>query len=197
MRTMPRIGTTAVAACALAAGLALCAPGKAASAASPRAVAQADSPAQPASPLPGGASSLNETYKDWNVVCVQQGAGKRCVLSQTRTQQNGQRVLAVELNPPAGNSISGVLLLPLGLALDAGVTLQIDDKPATQPLRFRTCVPAGCVVPLSFDAATVAALRTGTVVKLRAAADGGKEALFSISLQGFPNALDRLVALAR
>jgi len=158
----------------------------------------AQNPAAPAtSPLPGGASSLNEAYKDWNVVCVQQGAGKRCVISQSQTQQNGQRVFAIELNPPAGNIVAGVLLMPLGLTLDAGTVLQIDDKPAAQPLRFRTCVQAGCVVPLSFDAATISALRSGEALKIKATADGGREVQFSASLQGFANALDRLNVLSR
>lgn len=150
-----------------------------------------------ASTLPGGASSLNETYRDWRVACVQDGAAKRCVLSQAQAQQNGQRVLAIELSAPAGNVVSGTLVLPFGLALDSGVTFQIDDKPTMQPVRFRTCIPAGCLVNVSFDAATIVALRAGSALKLKATADGGAAAPFSISLQGFGTALDRVATLAR
>lgn len=150
-----------------------------------------------ASTLPGGASSLNETYKDWRVACIQQGTTKRCALSQQQAQQNGQRVLAIELNAPSGNAVAGTLVLPFGLALDSGVTFQIDDKPAMQPIRFRTCVPAGCLVNVSFDAPTLVALRAGAVLKIKATADGGAAAPFSISLQGFGTALDRVAALAR
>jgi len=149
------------------------------------------------SALPGGASSLNETYKDWRVACAQQGTAKQCAMSQAQAQQNGQRVLAIELAAPAGNLVSGTLVLPFGLALDAGVSFQIDDKPAMAPLRFRTCVPAGCLVTLSFDAPTIVALRAGTALKVKATADGGAAAPFSISLQGFGTALDRVAALAR
>ncbi len=150
-----------------------------------------------ASSLPGGASSLNETYKDWRVACAQEGAAKRCVLSQVQAQQNGQRVLAIELNAPSGNMVSGTLLLPFGLALDAGVTFQIDEKPTMQPARFRTCVPGGCLVPVAFDALTQVALRAGTALKIRATADGGAAAPFSVSLQGFGTALDRVGVLSR
>lgn len=150
-----------------------------------------------ASALPGGASSLNETYQDWRVACVLQGAVKRCAVSQVQTQQNGQRVLAAELAPPAGNTAAGTLILPFGLALDAGVTLQIDDKPAMQPVRFRTCLPAGCIVNLTFDAPALAALRAGAVLKIKATADGGAATPFAISLQGFGPALDRVAVLAR
>jgi invasion protein IalB len=149
------------------------------------------------SSLPGGASSLSETYGNWRVTCVQQGNGKRCALSQVQTQKNGQRVLAIELNAPAGNTISGTLILPFGLALDSGIAFQIGEKPAMQPIRFRTCLPAGCVVNVTFDASTVIALRTGTVPKVKAIADGGEAAPFSISLQGFGTALDRVGVLAR
>jgi invasion protein IalB len=149
------------------------------------------------SSLPGGASSLNETYKDWTVACAQTGATKRCVLSQVQTQQNRQRVLAVELNAPAGNTVSGTLVLPFGLALDSGVAFQIDDKPAMAPVRFRTCIPTGCLVNVTFDAAMIVALRSGTALKVKAVADGGAAAPFSISLQGFGTALDRVAALSR
>jgi len=163
-------------------------------------VAQAQASGQDAAAgatLPGGASSLNETYKDWRVACVQQGAAKRCVLSQVQAQQNGQRVLAVELNAPNGNTVAGTLVLPFGLALDAGVAFQIDDKPPMQPVRFRTCLPGGCMVSLNFDAPRLVALRSGTTLKVKATADGGAAAPFSISLQGFATALDRIAALSR
>ena len=145
-----------------------------------------------ASSLPGGASSLNETYKDWRVACVAQ----RCALSQVQAQQNGQRVLAIELNGPSGNTVSGTLVLPFGLALDSGVIFQIDEKPAMQPMRFRTCIPGGCLVSVSFDASTIVSLRSGTALKVKATADGGAAAPFSISLQGFATALDRVAALS-
>ncbi|MDR6759249.1 invasion protein IalB [Mycoplana sp. BE70] len=159
-------------------------------------VAQAQTGGE-ASRLPGGASSLNETFKDWRVTCVAQGAVKRCALSQIQAQQNGQRVLALELNAPSDNTVSGTLVLPFGLALDSGVTFQIDEKPAMQPLRFRTCLPAGCVVNVTFDASTLVALRAGAALKVMATADGGAAAPFSISLQGFVIALDRLEVLSR
>lgn len=154
-------------------------------------------PAGPVSGLPGGATSLNETYKDWRVACAQEGNLKRCVVSQVQTQQNGQRLLAIEFNAPSGSTVSGTVILPFGLALDAGVALQIDEKPPAQSLRFRTCLPGGCLVSVSFDAQMLATLRAATALKLKAAADGGAAVPFSISLQGFATALDRAATLSR
>jgi len=153
--------------------------------------------AQQAPALPGGATSLQETYHDWRVTCRVANNVKRCVLVQQQNQQNGQRVLAIELSAPRGNTVAGMLALPLGLALDAGVTFQIDEKPAMPPMRLRTCVPAGCLVNISFDAPMVTALRAGTVLKINVTADGGAALPLSISLRGFGAALDRVAALSR
>jgi len=164
---------------------------------SPR-LAQATPSPQPPSTLPGGASSLNETYRDWQVACAQQGSAKRCIMRQQQfSQQNRQRVLAIEIGSVANNRLDGVLVLPFGLALDAGVKLQIDDGVTGQPLRFKTCLPAGCVVPLAFDAPLTANLRKGAALKVTATADGGEASPFSISLNGFATALDRIIALSR
>lgn len=147
------------------------------------------------SSLPGGASSLQETYQDWSLSC--QSAQKVvCAVSQQQSQQNGQRVLAVELRGGAEGGISGNLVLPFGLLLDSGAVLQIDDGQPRAPLRFSTCVPAGCLVPLTFDAKTIAALRPGTALKIKVQNMDKQEVTLSISLKGLAAALDRLKALA-
>ncbi|MGN7754935.1 invasion associated locus B family protein [Sinorhizobium sp. 22678] len=50
---------------------------------------------------------------------------------------NGQRILAVELNAPAKGKFSGILVLPFGLALAKGASLQVDDKATGQSSRRR------------------------------------------------------------
>jgi invasion protein IalB len=143
------------------------------------------------STLPGGASSLQETYQDWSLGC--HGSPTiACAISQQQTQQNGQRVLAIELRKGEGDAVSGSLVLPFGLLLDTGAALQIDDGPQREPLRFSTCLPAGCLVPVSFDAKTVAALRTGTALRVKVQGMDRKEVALSISLKGLAAALDRL-----
>lgn len=153
--------------------------------------------AEPQANLPGGASSLTETFGDWQVGCVVQGPAKRCAITQEQVnQQTRQRVFAVEVTS-VGDKLEGILLMPFGLSLERGATLQIDDQPSTTALKFRTCLPGGCLVPLSFDAKSIAALRVGTVLKVRALADGGAEQLYTISLKGLAQALDRIITLAK
>jgi invasion protein IalB len=155
------------------------------------------SAAQEAPGLPGGATSLQETYQDWLVICGLTEAGKLCSLSQQQAQQNGQRVLAIELTVTAEGAVSGNLVLPFGLALAAGATLQVDDQSAQSPMAFSTCFPAGCVVPLTFDAEDIAAMRSGEQLKVNVRVEGTTEpTTLAISLRGFSAALDRTQSLA-
>jgi invasion protein IalB len=147
--------------------------------------------------LPGGASSLNETHTDWSVNCAVRDNRKACVFFQGQTNSSNQRVLLLELTASAPDKVTGSLVLPFGLALDQGVKLLAEDTAPSAPLQFKTCLPAGCVVPIDFGADTVAALRkSGSLNVQAAAADGGGEIAFTISLKGFSAALDRTIALA-
>jgi invasion protein IalB len=152
---------------------------------------------QPSSKFPRGASSVKENYWDWQVFCELQGTAKRCVLTQQQMQKDGQRVLAIQIAAPTSERLSGIMVLPFGLALAPGVSLQVDDRPAGSALPFRTCLPAGCMVTMSFDGPTVTMLRTGMALRVRATVDSGQETLFSVSLAGFSAGLDRIAELSR
>jgi invasion protein IalB len=165
------------------------------------AAASAAAPAAPAATsttLPGGAKSLQETYDDWVVACSTQQTGKACAMQQEqRAQQNGQRVLAIGLRP-AGNSAEGTMVLPFGLALAKGASVQVDEGATGAPLAFSTCAPEGCVVPVNFDTKMLTALRKGTTLKVKVVPiGGGDDITLSISLKGFGSALDRTIALLK
>lgn len=168
----------------------------------PTARAQAPSVQQPAGPaatLPNGASSINETYGDWTVNCRITDGQKQCLLVQTqRSSQSGQRTYAIELQPPANGKTEGTILMPFGLNLDAGAILKLDDKDLGKGLRFSTCGPQGCLLPVSFPTAATDAMRKAsklTVASLNLSS--GEAVTFNVSLNGFADALDRLVQLAR
>lgn len=151
----------------------------------------------PPSSLPGGASALQETFADWQVVCAAVETGRSCAMSQVQAQQNGQRVLAIELQPGKDGGATGVLILPFGLALEAGATLTIDSNPPLASLRFATCLPAGCLMPLSFSAADIAALEAATTMTANASSmDAGQPVSLAVSLKGFTAAYARLGQLA-
>ncbi len=157
--------------------------------------------AKEAALLPGGAQSLREGYGDWVVSCdirTQNNASQKvCGLSQTQTNtQSHQRILLMQLQPK-NSVVEGTLVLPFGPDLSKGITLQIDGGAVLASLPFWTCLPAGCLVKLSFDAKSVAALRAGHNLKVNVFPVGLQETSFSVSLKGFPNALDRTIALLK
>lgn len=148
--------------------------------------------------LPGGATSLNETHGDWMVACRTIETQVRCAITQTQVRgENRQRVLAVELTADAdGTAARGVLVLPFGLQLASGARLSLDQAGPRDTLAFSTCLPAGCLVPLEFDAATVTAMKSAPALTVGVTAiDSGKDMDFAISLAGFASAFERVAQL--
>ncbi|RWC89867.1 MAG: invasion associated locus B family protein [Mesorhizobium sp.] len=151
---------------------------------------------QQAASLPNGASSLQETYQDWQLACVIQDNARVCTVTQDQTQKNGQRLLAVELRAAQKGGLIGTLLLPFGILFDPGVAAQIDDQPPVGPLKFRTCLPNGCVALFPIDRALMQKLKAGTELKLDVTTAAETPLSFPVSLKGLGAALDRMVALS-
>ena len=155
--------------------------------------------AQQAVTLPGGASAVTETHGDWTVRCqVRQPEGRiSCLVQQEQVDnQSRQRLLAMEV-VPNGDGVLGTLILPFGLDLDKGVTVSVDEGQRLPNLRFRTCLPQGCMVSLSLAADMTGAMRSGGALKVAAIADGGAPTPFTVSLSGFASALARAQELSK
>lgn len=155
--------------------------------------------AQEASDLPGGATTLKESYRDWTVSCAARTIGGAvttiCALAQEQVEsQSKRRVLAVEMRRKDGE-VEATFVLPFGLDLGKGVVLQIDDEPALPLLPFRTCKAIGCLADIKLDSKITARLRGGKSLKVNVSADGGGEKRFPVSLDGFPEALNRMMSL--
>ncbi|MGU3495735.1 invasion associated locus B family protein [Xanthobacteraceae bacterium A53D] len=147
--------------------------------------------------LPGGASALRETFDDWTVACTVEGTTRVCRMAQQQRRQEGnQLVLAVDLTATKAGA-SGALLMPFGLRLADGVTPQVDENKPAPPVAFSTCMPMGCLVPLTLDAGLIKTLRGATALKLTAKAyDSGQDVTLTVPLKGFAAAYDRLKGLA-
>ena len=76
--------------------------------------------------------------------------------------------------------------------------LKLDDKDLGKGLRFSTCVPQGCLVPVNFPAAATDAMRKGTKLVIASLNLSSNEALtFNVSLNGFGPAMARATELAK
>ncbi len=172
-------------------------PAKPGATAASKAVAQAVPAATPAARLPNGASAITETYGDWTVNCGIDNGGKACIFSQAQgNKDTGQRSFAIELRTPREGRTEGTILVPFGLKLEAGALLKLDDRDLGQGLRFSTCVPQGCLVPISFPIVANDAIRKAQKLTVASLNLGSGEAVtFAISLNGFGAALDRIIQL--
>jgi invasion protein IalB len=155
-------------------------------------------PSQP-STLPGAANILREAYQDWRIDCAVVDNAKHCSIGHVQTQSNGQQVLAIELQQSSENGLSGILVMPFGFNLDDGAMPKIEGSPSILPvLHFSTCLPAGCLMPITFSADDVASLRAGSALSITAIpAETSQPMTLKISLKGLEQAIDRLAQLQR
>ncbi|CAN7632781.1 invasion associated locus B family protein [Bosea sp. LjRoot237] len=153
---------------------------------------------QPAARLPNGATAVNEVYGDWTVDCRINDGQKLCVLTQSQgDSRTNQRVFAIELRAPKDGRAEGTILMPFWLKLENGAVLKLDDRDLGQGLRFSTCSPAGCLLPVSFPTVATDAMKGGKTLTAAALNLANNEVVsFNIALNGFGPALDRLVQLA-
>lgn len=144
--------------------------------------------------LGSGASSLTENYADWQIACaVNSDKQNACVLSQRQQKkETGQQVLLMVLQVDK-QSVKGNLVLPFGLLLSDGVSLQIDDEPFLAKADFRTCIPSGCVVPLTFSDKQLNQLVQGQQLNLHLViSDNNEPVKLAVSLNGLAKAIARV-----
>jgi invasion protein IalB len=158
----------------------------------------AQSPA-PAAQLPNGASSINETYGDWVVDCRIAEGQKQCMLLQVQgNNQTRQKLFEIQLHTSKDGKAEGTMVLPFGLKLDSGALLTLDDKDLGQALRFSTCTPQGCLLPVSFPTATVDSMKKAKALGVASLnLSNGEVVAFKVSLEGFPAAIARVTELGK
>ena len=148
--------------------------------------------------FPGDATSIQEVYESWTVLCAQPEGKRICSLSQQQTDKDSrQRVLALELTATSADKADGTLLLPFGLAVDKDVTLQVDGAALGSAQHFRTCVQSGCVVKMTLDAPTIGMLKKGTALAVKVTTADGQPLTFTLLLKGFSSAFDRTTVLGK
>lgn len=122
-----------------------------------------------------------------------------CLVRQVQTNnQTKQTVLAVEIGKASDGKFRGTLVLPLGLALPQGARLKIDDAALGNTLPFSTCLPQGRLVPLAFEADTIAKLSGGKALNISvSAANPAQPLTLAVSLKSLADALNRIADLTK
>jgi invasion protein IalB len=161
-------------------------------------------PQQPGAPQQAPAQpelELTERqFQDWMVRCGRPEGQEQevCEMQQQQVDSEDRTVMAVAVGRVPGTSNVGLLiLLPLGILLPAGVTMQIDGGAAI-PLEVERCEREGCRIERIVEPDLLNRLKAGTkaTVFFQAVDPQGKRQRLGvpISLLGFTAALNEVTS---
>ena len=164
---------------------------------------QQETPQQ--APAPEGAAPpdvemTERRFEDWMVRCGRPRGQEAevCEMQQQQIDNEDRTVMAVAVGKVPGSSDVGLLvLLPLGILLPAGVTMQIDSGAAI-PLEVERCERQGCRIERLIEPDLLSRLKAGTkaTVFFEAFDPQGKRQRLGvpISLLGFTAALNEVTS---
>lgn len=151
-----------------------------------------------------GGTSL-ERFHDWHMRCVPNdhspGICEIAQVAQVMREQGGDTVLSMAIAPNmaasqsrdgiASPSMSLTMLVPLNVALPAGLSISADGKPITR-LAYRNCNQSGCWAVTSLRPAMLSALKKGRTGAATLNLVDGQALEIQFSLTGFTAALAAL-----
>lgn len=123
----------------------------------------------------------------WAVGCTNTESGLDCRAGQTVVYQQGQRrieVSAVLRMLPDTNKPNLLLLLPLGVSLPKGVTIQFGQSQA-KAIAFQSCNLKGCMAEYPITNAEIASLQKGANMTLSVQTAQDAPIKFTLPAAGF------------
>ena len=149
--------------------------------------------AAPAAPSPQAAAAPPQLmYSPWLKVC---GKGPEtnnkqvCVLTKDGRLENGMPVAVVQLFEPEGEPKVLRVTVPLGMQLQHGTRLIIDQgQPAQEP--YKICFPVGCMSDYPVTDDMIAKMKKGQMITLQAINMQGTPISLPLPLTDFAKAYD-------
>ena len=128
----------------------------------------------------------------WRVECSGDGKALECRAVQQVFQRETRQLVLSAVVRPAPDAKTGAMLLtlPLGLNLTEPVTIKVDNGTAErQPIQ--TCTNVGCFVTMTLTDKMLAAMRTGSELKITVQDVNKKPVDMGMPLLGFGLAFDK------
>ena len=128
----------------------------------------------------------------WRVECSGDGKTLDCrAVQQVFHRESRQLLIAAAVRPsPDGKSGAMVMTLPLGLNLTEPVSVKVDNgAPERGPIQ--TCTNVGCFVAMTLPDKFIAAMRTGSELKITVQDANKKPIDMGLPLLGFGIAFDK------
>ena len=140
-----------------------------------------------------------KAFEDWQILCLPDQKPIPCEMFQdTMVKENGVRISRVALGyAPDSNRFALEIVVPLGLSLTRGLTLQSKSYSSGR-LDYYRCGQDGCYVETYVDQEAVAKLaQDGDAAKIIVVESGGRNVELPVSLKGFAAAQTAMMELAR
>lgn len=133
------------------------------------------------------AAEDGQRFRDWTTRCeTPEGGQRNCLIFQTLADEaNDRPVLQISVGfPNAGGPPAAMLIVPLGVALEPGMELQVDEEP---PIRvpFNHCNRMGCVVGFPMTPELLNAFKEGVDSQVTVFDLAGQAINLTVSLRGF------------
>lgn len=143
--------------------------------------------------------AAGETFGDWRVACTDAGAGGEVAACQAFLnlveEKTGLQALSVSFHVAQGAALpTGVVVLPLGVALRPGVQMRVGKASRLVRLEPEVCYPDGCRAVFEVDPALQKELTEAGkfTVGFFAYAREDKPAAIAVSTKGLGAAIARL-----
>ncbi len=89
-------------------------------------------------------------------------------------------------------SAQAVIILPLGIAVNAGGIMQIDDEEGGEKFIIKTCAPSGCIASFTLKPEFLAKMKSGKNMYISFVDNQNKTRKTQMPLQGFSATLKSL-----
>ncbi|HEX9554969.1 MAG TPA: invasion associated locus B family protein [Reyranella sp.] len=128
----------------------------------------------------------------WRVECVGDGKTLDCRAIQQMINREDKQLVAQLSARVAADTKAAVLLiqLPLGISLTEPVQLKVDNG-AVERQPVQTCTNVGCIVSVPLKDPLLAAMRSGTTLKMSFQDTNKRTITIDVPLLGFGLAFDK------
>jgi len=142
--------------------------------------------------LPSQAAA-QDTVAAWRVECAGDGKTLDCRAIQQMINREDKQVVVVVSASIAPDTKAPVLTiqLPLGINLVEPIQIKVDNG-AVERQQIQTCTNVGCIVTIPLKEPLLAALRTGTLLKITIQDANKRTINIDVPLLGFGLAFDKI-----
>ena len=127
----------------------------------------------------------------WSVNCVGTSGGLDCrAVEAVRVTDTAQAAVAVHVPPDTKKPVM-TILIPLGIYLPAGATLQFGQD-AAKTLPFQTCEVSGCLAEYAITGAEITAMLKGEVVTITIQSRNQQPLPLQLPVASFPAAYAKI-----